>query len=390
MRILHLISTISPEAGGPTEAVRMMVDFAPPHITSEVLTADDPNAPFIDAFPCKVFALGPPTGGYLYSPNIVPWLRANRSRFDGVIVHGLWSYATVATLRAVAGHTPYVVFPHGMLDPYFKRAFPLKHAKKWLSWLFAEYWLLRRARYTLFTTAAERDLAQQSFWLWRWNPLIAPLGTEPVSATSTDLEAFFTLCPAIRNTDARSADGTAKRFLLFLGRIHPKKGCDLLLEAFTRTAALAPDLHLVVAGPDPANWQPQLAAIAANAGLTNRVHFPGMLKGAAKTGAFAACEAFVLPSHQENFGIAVVEALAAARPVLLSDKINIAPDIAADHSGFMQPDTLEGTIRLLQQWIALTPADRAAMSTRALATFHARYNMRQNTEAILRVFETTK
>jgi glycosyltransferase involved in cell wall biosynthesis len=72
-----------------------------------------------------------------------------------------------------------------------------------------------------------------------------------------------------------------------------------------------------------------------------------MLKGDVKWGAFYASEAFALPSHQENFGIAVAEALACGKPALLADKVNIAPQIAADGAGLMQPDTQEGTDELL-------------------------------------------
>ena len=112
-----------------------------------------------------------------------------------------------------------------------------------------------------------------------------------------------------------------------------------------------------------------------------------MLKGDAKWGAFAICDAFVLPSHQENFGIAVAEALACGRPVLISDQVNIAPEIAADGCGLVEPDTLEGTTRLLERWLALRPDEREAMRKQALATFAKRYDMRRNCALILRTFE---
>jgi glycosyltransferase involved in cell wall biosynthesis len=112
-----------------------------------------------------------------------------------------------------------------------------------------------------------------------------------------------------------------------------------------------------------------------------------MLSGAAKWGAFAICDAFVLPSHQENFGIAVAVALACGRPVLISDQINIAPEIAADGCGLVEPDTLDGTILLLERWLALDADERAAMRKQARATFAKRYDMRRNSAFILRTFE---
>ena len=134
-----------------------------------------------------------------------------------------------------------------------------------------------------------------------------------------------------------------RSYLLFLSRIHPKKGCDLLLQAFAKIAPAHPKLHLIMAGPDAVGMRKHLQTIVDQAGLTDRVHWPGMLKGDAKWGAFAVSEAFVLPSHQENFGIAVAEALACGRPVLISDQVNIAPEIEADGCGIVEPDTLEGT-----------------------------------------------
>jgi len=382
MRILHIVGSISPEAGGPTEAIRMLVRYAPPGYTSELATLDDPDAPYLAALPFPVYAFGSSKKNW-YAPKLTAWLRANRDRFDGIMLHGLWEYTGLAVLQAIAGHKPYVVFPHGMLDPYFKKTFPAKHLKKWLYWLAAEFWVLRSAYRVLFTTAVERDLARHSFWLSQWTPMVVALGAEPpllkpqTSNPQPSTESFFARCP--------TAQG--KRFLLFLGRIDPKKSCDLLIDAFTAIASQDPELHLVMAGPDPGNWRDQLHAFAELGGVASRVHWPGMLKGEAKRGAFEACEAFVLPSHQENFGIAVVEALSYGKPVLISNPINIAPDVLADGCALVEPDTLEGTKRLLERWLSLSPESRAAMSQQALQTFAARYDMRHNAEVILRVFE---
>lgn len=377
MRILHLVRSISPASGGPTEVIRLLVEHAPAGYTAEVVTLDDPEAPFLREIPCPVYAFGSARRPWL-SVALVRWLTANRHRFEGAVVHGLWQFTGVAAMMAFAGRLPYVVFAHGMLDPYFKRAFPRKHAKKWVYWLGAEYWVLRFASRVLFTTAAERDLAAQSFSIHRWKALVVPLGTVAVPVHTVALrEAFLEHMPVAKD----------KRFLLFLGRIDPKKGCDLLLEAFAAVAPRHPSLHLVVAGPDPKNWTPALQQIACEARVSDRVHWPGMLRGEAKSGAFAACEAFILPSHQENFGIAAVEALASGKPVLLAEPVNIAPDLALAGCALTEPDTLPGTIQLLERWLCLSSAERAEMGQRALATFHSCYDMRRNTESILRVFE---
>lgn len=377
MRILHIVGTISPHAGGPTEAIKMLIRHAPAGTHSEVATLDDPDALFLGELPFSVHALGSRSGSW-YSPRLGPWLRAHRDRFDGAIVHGLWEYTGLAARRAFAGHLPFAIFAHGMLDPYFKDAFPNKHRKKWLYWLASEHWNLRAAHRVLFTTELERNLASESFFLHQWQSAVVPLGAEaPPAHSEATRKAFFTHCPEVEG----------KRFLLFLGRINHKKGCDLLVQAFAEQAAAAPDLHLVMAGPDPDGWQPALQAIAFAAGCGHRVHWPGMLRGSAKWGAFAASEAFILPSHQENFGIAAVEAIASGKPVLLSRPVNLAPDLVEAGCALSEGDTLKGTKRLIARWLALPAETRGAMGERGRALFARRFQMERNTRAILQTLQ---
>lgn len=378
MRLLHIIGTMSPEAGGVTESVRSLVAYAPPGVSFEVVSLDDPNAPFLKTYPFPIHAVGPIKTVYGYSSGLLPWLRENRDRFDGVIVNGLWQYCGFAAWRAFAGKKPYVVFTHGMLDPYFKRRFPLKHVKKWIYWLLSEYWVLRAAKRVLFTTTEEERLAKQSFWLHSWKGFVVPHGASgPEGDAQVQRRAFFEVCPALEG----------RRFVLFLGRIHRKKGCGMLVDAFVRAAARDPELDLVMAGPDHQHWGLELRERISAAGLDGRVHWPGMLTGDAKWGAFQASEAFVLPSHQENFGIAVAEALACGRPVLLSDKVNTAADIAGDGAGFREADTPSGTERLLERWMTTTAEQRAEMGRLARACFLARYDMRRNARRIIQLFD---
>jgi glycosyltransferase involved in cell wall biosynthesis len=378
MHILHVIATIDPKAGGPSESVRVMLDYAPEGYTSEVVTQDDPDAPFIKDFPYPIHALGSRTSVYGYDPKLLAWLKANRDRFDGAIVNGLWGYISYATWKAFGGHKPYLVFSHGMLDPYFKKAFPLKHAKKWAYWVLAEFWVLRGAYRMLFTTDAEARLAEQTFWLHSWKGALVPFGANrPPKDGEVLREAFYADYPELRG----------RRFILFLGRIHRKKGCDMLVDAFVKYAASDPELHLVMAGPDQQGWAADLKAIVAKAGLTGRVHWPGMLNGDVKWGSFYASEVFILPSHQENFGIAVAEAMSCGRAVLLADKVNIAPEIAADGAGLMVSNTQQGTDDLVRDWIEMPVAQREAMGRRALEVFYARYDMRTGAAAIFHLFD---
>ena len=338
-----------------------------------------PRRPFSPISPFKVHALGPTNTVYAYNPRLIPWLKLNGHRFQGVIVNGLWGYADFAAWRVFRGKLPYLIFSHGMLDPYFKHRFPLKHVKKWIYWVLAEYWILRSASRVLFTTEAEERLARESFWLHRWRGHVVAYGASPTSGDpEVQRAAFASSFPTLAN----------QRFLLFLGRIHRKKGCDLLLDAFAKIAAQDPDLHLVMAGPDQQGWSARLQATATRLGIADRVSWPGMLKGDVKWGAFRTAEAFVLPSHQENFGIAVAEAMSVGTPVLLADKVNIAEEIAEDGAGLMELDTPNGTARLLQRWVAMSPTEKDQMASRAADCFARRYDMTTNSPLIMRLFES--
>jgi glycosyltransferase involved in cell wall biosynthesis len=372
---------MNPASGGPAAAVATLIEFSPSDCVNEVVTLDAPHSEFLPGLAFTVHPLGPVGTKYGYSSKLVPWLRANADRFDGVVVHGLWQYCGLAVKRALGGRKPYMVYVHGMLDPYFKRAFPLKHIKKWLYWTVFEHWVLRDAFRVLFTCAEEERLARQSFGLNHWTGHVARHGAHlPEGDPDLRKAAFLARFPQL--------DG--RRYLLFLGRIDKKKGCDLLIDAFLQIAARDPGpdsaLDLVMAGPDEKHWSAQLSAPIAHAGLDSRVHWPGMLSGDEKWGAFLASEAFVLPSHQENFGIAVAEALACGKPVLISDKVNIASEIEQAGAGLVQTDTAAGTLRLLEDWIATPPEQRSDMARKARQLFERSYDMRINTRAITHLF----
>jgi len=161
--------------------------------------------------------------------------------------------------------------------------------------------------------------------------------------------------------------------LLYLGRLHPKKGCDLLIEAFRK---LKPSgVTLVLGGPDPIGWETELRARIADADLAARIVLTGMLQGETKQAALACADAFILPSHQENFGMSVVEALAVGLPVLVSNRVNIWREIEADRAGYIESDDLTGTTRLIDRWLSTSEQEREVMRTNALKCFAQRYQI---------------
>ena len=373
MRILNIISSVNPTGGGPIEGLKQNSEVLSKRgINVDVASLDDPGAPWVKDYPTKLYALGPSRaslagGNYSYAPQFIPWLRAHVQNYDAVIVHGLWQYHGFATWRVLRNHrVPYYVFTHGMLDPWFKHTYPLKHLKKWFYWPWAEYRVLRDAKAVLFTCEEERVLAKRSFWLYRCKEVVVGFGTSAV-AGNADLqrETFFQEFPKLRD----------KRLLLFLSRIHPKKGCDLLIEAFAHVAKQNAALHLVMAGPDQLGWKKKLEAQAEALGIANRITWTGMLSGDLKWGAYRTAEVFILPSHQENFGIVVAEALACGVPVLISDKVNIWREIRSMEAGLVADDNLEGTLSLLRTWLDSSDQKRQQMRRDAYACFECNFEI---------------
>jgi glycosyltransferase involved in cell wall biosynthesis len=173
-----------------------------------------------------------------------------------------------------------------------------------------------------------------------------------------------------------------RHFWLFLGRVHSKKGVDLLLEAYAAVRKTTPAVRLasfpdlVIAGPClDAGYLATLKEIAEKEEITPFVHWAGMLTGDAKWGALQSAEAFILPSHQENFGIAVVEALACGKPVLISNCVNIWRELVADGAALVESDDQAGVQSLFQRWLALPDAARTAMSTAAVESFRKRFEI---------------
>lgn len=368
MRLLRSIHSANPATGGTIESVRVMsLALERQGHSVEVLSCDDPAAPFVADFPLTLHAIGPGRQGYGSSKAYDAWLDANLPRFDAVIIEGLWLYNGRGVMQALkrmgSKAPPYFVYPHGMLDPWFKQRYPLKHLKKLIYWQLFEKQLLYGARRAIFTTEDEQKLAQNTFPGLKAESTVVPLGIEP---PPSDLHAcrgvFYQAFPEL----------TGQPFILFLGRLHEKKGLDLLLEAYARQTSTT---DLVIAGTaaseeETARWK----SLATELGIAERARFTGHLGGASKWGALAAAEAFILPSHQENFGVAVVEALACGTPVLISDQINIWQQIHQGGAAIVEADNLAGTENLLKIWQQLGQEQRQTMSAAALKLYQTQFS----------------
>ncbi|WP_263416092.1 glycosyltransferase [Terriglobus albidus] len=375
VRILHLITSLDLRGGGPAEVVRLLGKTqAAMGYNVEAASADDESTD-VSAFEFPVHRLGPGVG-YGYSKRLSEWLKKNRSRFDAVIVHGLWQYPHQAAYTLLRGHVPYFVFVHGMLDPWFNQSFRFKHVKKLLYWHTIGRRALDGAASVIFTTDEELRRSTSAFFPYRWRAMVAALGVEGPQHP-IDPSGLYQRWPQLEQ----------REYLLFFGRLHPKKGCDLLLRAFARVEADSERI-LVFAGPADRSYGRYLRELAKELGIEDRILWTGMVQGEEKWAMLQEADAFVLPSHQENFAIAAAEAMCCGTPVLLSDKVQIYRDVIREDAGMAEPDTLEGTVCLLERWDALDNHARATMGQNARATYRQRYTAVASTENLMHQIET--
>lgn len=384
MKLLHVICTTESESGGPIEAVQRITEvlMRDGH-EIQVLSLESSREIAPRHFHFPLLGLGPSIGRYRFGWSLTPWMKRNAERFDAVILHGLWNFSSAGSWRGLRkARTPYFIFTHGMMDPWFREHYPLKHVAKQIYWTLIEGRALQGARRVLFTCKEEMLRARNVFYGHPYREQVVLYGTaDPARNWDADSGAFITAFPALQN----------RKYLLFISRIHAKKGCDLLIQAFGDCLAQLPaDLDLVMAGPDHAGLVLQLKALAEKMGIAHRIHWTGMLKGELKWGAFRSAEAMILPSHQENFGFVVAESMACSTPVLISDKVNIWREVVGAEAGLVAPDTLEGTRDLILRFGALSAGDRAQMASNARAGFLRYFDIEVTAREFARMIERLK
>jgi poly(glycerol-phosphate) alpha-glucosyltransferase len=329
MRILHVVDSVGAKAAGVAGTVRPLIQAQAAlggeigYVTGDGVMADDlPNAA--------------PAAGFLSSRvwRCIRWA-------DVVHIHALWLWST-----SIAGHAslltrkPYVITPYGMLDA----------------------WALSQSRWKkrVFRWLAEDRILSHAAAI---HALCAP---EAAAVRKLGFGNPVVVIPPGLDIDLRSnADASCPRqpVVLFLGRLHPKKGVDILSAAFERIAWRHPAWRLVIAGPDQAALRGALEARARAAGLDARTSFVGPVYGAEKAALLRSAAVFALPSHSEGVPMAALEAMAHGVPVAISKACNLA-EVEAAGAGFVGDADPHSMAQVLDRLMTASDAQRAAMGER--------------------------
>jgi glycosyltransferase involved in cell wall biosynthesis len=378
MKVLHIIESLTTNHGGivvsTTQISKAMQACG---ASVDILNLDDPRVTWGEGFCEHVHRLGPPRSTYAYAPRLKQWLSENLGRYEAAIVHGIWRHhsAAVASAGRALG-VPYYVVPHGMLSPWLNRGLSAKQLKKHAVWLALESRAFRHARAVIYNSDEERSLASLSYWPYRCREVVLPFGvSEPPAPGAWDVRAEF---PEL----------AGKRIFLSIGRLHPQKACDQIIEAFARAAAPYPDIQLVMAGPDNYGWRAELENLASRLGIARRITWTGLISHDRKWDLIRASELVLQPSHCESVGYANVEAIACGVPVVVSDRVNTHRQLLEDGCAIVCRNTTEETARAMREWLVLPIESRRKMSDAARSCYLRRFEGRRAAASLIEFLES--
>lgn len=334
MKILHVIANLAPRYGGPPKACLEMAR-ALARLGNEVhiyTTNQDGNRELFvptdrvvqqDGVSIRYFPIQHPR----FWGTSLPLARALKEKIpdvDIVHIHSLYLFHTAVTaLYCDKFQIPYVIRPHGTLDPYiYKR----HRFRKMIVDILFQNRVIRRASGIHFITEEEKMLAGK--YTYGAPAFVVPLGLD------TD---EYSCKPAKGILFSRFPELNGKKIILFLGRINFKKGLDILVNAFAAIVREEDDVHLLIAGPDDSGYGKKVVEWLKKENVYCKSTLAGMLQGEEKLEALTYSSVFVLPSYSENFGIAVLEAMACGLPVVVSEKVNLWPTVVAAKAGFVAP-----------------------------------------------------
>ncbi len=339
MRVLHVIPTLSPLDGGTTVSVLDMArgqERLGAEVTIVTTTGhgkgdfDRSDGEVVESEGIRtIYFHRRWPRSWKYSPSMARWLRASVHRFDVLHTHSLFCYPEIpAVLSANAEGVPVVLSPAGMHD-----AWSLSH-RGWKKWPY--YQLVERKtlnKVDALHVTAESEKAGFADTPYYEKCVVIPLGIQIDSSEPDDLHDADNL---------KQNDGRLN--LLFLARIHPKKGLPILLRSLNRLVASGMEIHLTIAGEGEEGYVAEMRALCRELAIEHRVRFAGFLEGDAKRRAFLSSDIYVLPSYQENFGISVAEAMSLGLPVVITDQVGISDEVARAGAGVVIPPDSEDAL----------------------------------------------
>lgn len=370
MRILQVIASLAPRYGGPSVACPALArELARRGAEVTVFSTNVDGAgklgvpldtPVLrDGVRYEYFDGWTLPAEFKFSAALAHALHRRVASFDVVHIYSMYVFSAAAAARACRRHgVPYLLHPHGTLDPYLRRRHPIR--KRIYEWLIERH-NFRSAAAVLFNSTDEMRLAEEGLSRLCGRARIPYSAVIPVGV---DDIWFAPPDTSMRNwLFNRFPELAGKRLVVFFGRLSFKKGLDVLARAFAELSRTSEDLHLVLAGPDSEGLGNRLREWFRQAQLLEKVTFTGLLDAQQGRALLATAEVFVLPSYSENFGQAVAEAMACGTPVVVSDRVSLHVEISLAKAGLVVPCNEAATAVAIEQ-ILLDPALAREMGRR--------------------------
>ena len=375
MRVLHVIPSVAERSGGPATAIVPMCRALQQQGVEVLLITTDAGMDHVEpaltdykGVPAKFFPsqLGE---SFKYSRPLTAWLNSHAREFDVAHIHAVFNHSSIAAAHVCrkAG-VPYVVRPLGTLEPW---SMTQKSIRKRVFWQVAGKAMLGRAAAVHYTTEAEKVSTER---LLRLNHgKVIGLGVEVNSSANDKLAEHF---PTLDN----------EPYVLVMSRLHPKKGLDVLLEAFLALVEHEKFARwrLVIAGDGPLDHVLKLKAMVAANSHRDRVLFTGWLDGEQKSAVLSGASLLALPSRQENFGMCVMEALSRSVPVLVSPHVNLAEEIVLANAGWIATVDKEALAARLAE--ALDDEEERARRGRAGKQLSQKYSWESVAQSLVEVY----
>jgi len=299
---------------------------------------------------------------YGFSFKLFFWLLKNKEKYDLFIIHGLWQFQTLCARLIVPGK--YIVFTHGMLDPYFGTEF-FKSIKKKIYWFLVEKNNLLKSKNVIANSSLEINHLKKTF-----------LNTSKLKIKKVNYGIFpkkinFKKCKTKFLKKYKYLKN--KKTILYIGRIHPKKGCDILIKAFHEINPS--NFLLLIAGPIENLYSKKIINYVKKHQLEKKIYFLNFLKNEIKWGAIYNAECSILPSHGENFGISVIESLYGKTPVICSNKVGVYREIKKYKCGIVINDTQSSIKKGLLKFLKLDEISKKKLSINTIQCFNKNFNL---------------
>jgi len=377
LKILRIIPTLNPKEGGTSFGViNTSLSLIKKKIKVDILTSDESSGSFFKNKKLRIFNCGPGLGNYSFNLKLLFWLLKNKKNYNFFFIEGLWTFNSLIARFFLK---KYYVFSHGHIDPYFSKQF-LKKIKKQIYWFLFEKKNLIASEGLLCTTLNEKKLLNKTFVdTKKIKKKVIGYGINtPKFNKQKSIKKFYKKFHFLKN----------KKFYIFLGRFHEKKGCEIILETIKKNCKGKTPLVLMV-GPDN-TYKKKIILKTKKLKLNKNIFFSDILLNEEKWGALSSAKAMLLPSYGENFGISVVESLACSTPVLTTNKVNIYNDIIKFNCGLISNSNTNSFAKIFSTFEKFNTNKIKKLSKNSKFCFEKNYNLESKNSDFIRFFNNLK